>query len=638
MGRAEKYANVVDDYEKEQKALEKKKKKKIDKEEELSMTRELKFQEIQKKLDDTVTIGDAEELAKLEDETFDVDNTSEIEVEENVLANTDTLEIDTIEEVEETSEEEDPKKEEPKKEAPKKEAPKKEKIPELVSSKEMRKAKDEIEDDLYITSSLKPLRKRFKMKKVFKVLFTWLLIALGIIALYFFGFKPLYNYLVNSKPRKVFENSIHYVNQKIKEEFEGIKFDDKVLFTDLNFKINSNLDDLDGISQYYLGFSYGADPVNRKYQETRYIRINGSTYGDQYIEVDGKAYEHLIPMENYISLGNVEDISEDDEFYNEVGEDLKYLSDFFNQDNLYYFLDKQEEILLSLFEDGMFSKSSDEMDINGKTVKATRNTLKLNAVDYKRLHTKYIESILEDDKLVSIMAKFSNETVEEIRKELAEALKEEVKEDYELVFNIYTSITNKVLGFDISEEGFRIAYVYTKDKNYAIHLNLTEDEDCKEGKDCVVTNQEIIDITGEDKGTYTEAIIKYNSNTVAKLNLRSFDEKIDFDYELYIEGETYSGDCLVFTNKEEMSATADFSVKLKDNKYVDVKGEYVSRAPSNFAYVNFDKIISESKFDSELEDFKKSIGDNTVFNVLSFWIESLDDPTSIVSEEKTSNA
>ena len=55
MGRAEKYANVIDEYEEKLKKEEEK----------LSITRELKFSELQKEIDNTVTIADYEEIENI---------------------------------------------------------------------------------------------------------------------------------------------------------------------------------------------------------------------------------------------------------------------------------------------------------------------------------------------------------------------------------------------------------------------------------------------------------------------------------------------------------------------------------------------------------------------------------------------
>ena len=88
MGRAEKYADVIDKYEKGIKQLEEIEKKDKDleeeKEEKLSVTREIKYEELQKEIDNSVTIADYEEMTDMEEapKKKEITDTSEIQVED----------------------------------------------------------------------------------------------------------------------------------------------------------------------------------------------------------------------------------------------------------------------------------------------------------------------------------------------------------------------------------------------------------------------------------------------------------------------------------------------------------------------------------------------------------------------------
>ncbi len=624
MGRAEKYADVVQKYEEEQEALKAKQEvtetleEDIDEEveEKLSMTRELKFQEMQKKLDDTVTVGDAEEIVKLEEEDFDKDITSEIEIEQNALANTDTLEVETLDEDEEVEEIVEP---------PKKEK----KAPQLVSSKEIKKVKNEIEDDLYLTTSLKPFHKRFKLRKVFKVLFSIILFIVIILLIFFFGFKPLYNHLVNAKPRMVFDNTIDYVIDATKKEIEAFKFDNNIVYSDFNFNIDSNVERLGSLNSYSLGYRYGVDYANKKYQEDMYIKYNGEPYGVEYLENDNKAYLHMNPADNYVSLGNIDKLTAEDKYYSNTSDIMKKGSSFLNQKALFVFLDKEGMIIKSLFEDSMFSKTSDEMDVNGESVKVTRNTLKLNAVEYRKVIKKFIEANLNDSDLMREIASLTNSTPEEVKKELTSRLDIDVKDNYELVFNIYTNIGNKVLGFDISENGFRIAYLYQKDNNYNLHLNVTKNKDCKDEKKCENNEQRIIDVKGENKDNYTLIKIQYNGRDLATLNARSLKEKIDFDYELYVGKETYRGTVVTTIKNENQTGPIDVSIKMKDDKYIIIKGEYSTRVINNFGNINSENVINESRAEAEIDNYINKLSDKEIGEALLKWYDIFRNPEQV---------
>ena len=103
MGRAEKYADVIDKYEKGIKQLEeieiKDKEEAEEKEEKLSVTREIKYEELQKEIDNSVTIADYEELTDMEEAPIkkEVTDTSEIQIEDvpdEEEVSEDTLELE----------------------------------------------------------------------------------------------------------------------------------------------------------------------------------------------------------------------------------------------------------------------------------------------------------------------------------------------------------------------------------------------------------------------------------------------------------------------------------------------------------------------------------------------------------------
>ena len=138
--REKKFANILDDYPEE--VVEEIKE---ETQEKLSMTRELKFKELQDKIDEEDIVSSVTEEVKLE----------EIDTPDETI----TLELS------------------------KKELKQK--------AKEEKKERKAMQEDLYLTSSFKPLRKRFKLNKLFKFIFTLLLIIGALGALGYFVVWPL---------------------------------------------------------------------------------------------------------------------------------------------------------------------------------------------------------------------------------------------------------------------------------------------------------------------------------------------------------------------------------------------------------------------------------------------------------------
>ena len=184
--REKKYANILDDFPEdvvqeikdEIHELE-------DVEEKLSMTRELKFKELQDGIDN--------EQKTENDEVVSTHDTNDELIDDEPI----------IREVDLSLSKKEMKKQ----------------------FKEEKKAKKKAQEDLYLTSSFKPLRNRFRLKKVFKVLFS-LIFTIGILtSVAYFLILPLYNKYLASKPRAIFEHSIDYVAEELTKMVSENYFD-----------------------------------------------------------------------------------------------------------------------------------------------------------------------------------------------------------------------------------------------------------------------------------------------------------------------------------------------------------------------------------------------------------------------------
>ena len=148
------------------------------------MTRELKFKELHESEVEDIEVEEVVDTSELdltlEKEVVSVDDVKE-----------ETAEIKTDEVKEST-----------------------ENLPVVEESKG--KKKDKVSDELYLTSSFKPLRKRMGLGKVFKFLISLLLIVGIGFSLVFFLIIPIYNKFISSKPKAIFDNSINYVGEQIK--------------------------------------------------------------------------------------------------------------------------------------------------------------------------------------------------------------------------------------------------------------------------------------------------------------------------------------------------------------------------------------------------------------------------------------
>lgn len=572
--REKKFANILDDYPEE--VVEEIKE---ETQEKLSMTRELKFKELQDKIDEEDIVSSVTEEVKLE-------------------------ETDTPEETITL-------------ESSKKELKQK--------AKEEKKECKALQEDLYLTSSFKPLRKRFKLNKLFKFIFTLLLI-IGILGAFgYFVVWPLYNKYMDSKPKAIFEHAIDYIadtayntidsNWSYTDDFSSLEF---------GLMIESD-EDVDYANTYY-GFNFGFNDT----QAEEYIYIKNPETNEEYgisLLVDNDMMYYKTTLSD-IFYGSENDSEINFGLYDEDGEQISI-----SKEEIKYFIDTERNTIKKLLLDKYIKAEADEIEIDGKTIDVTKNSYTLTGEDFEVISDKYKDILLKDKKYLEIFAKIAGISVEEVKEEYFENVDTEVDEDYTLSFNIYTIKGNKVVGFDIEENGFRILYLYYNEDEFDFHLNLTTDEDCLEGRDCVMSNMMVLDLKGTYKDDYTEVVVEYNEDEVATLDIREFSfEKIDLDYDIdYMDFELegtlkidldtdkheYKAEVLVDIDGTEMNIV--FDLKLKDEfKLEEINPEKVEE-------------YTEKKFNDEVESFYYALDEVGLVDEFDLWFEtfmgSFDDGT-----------
>lgn len=581
--REKKYAGILDEYVEETKEIQE------EAEEKLSMTRELKFKDLQDKIDTEL-----------------IDDTAKKEAID--LSNTDTIDVPIVSEKHEDS-----------------------RIGEVSVTKidDVKQLKDN-NDDLYLTTSFKPFRKRFRLKKVFKVLFILVLLVACGAALIYFVILPFYNMYQDSRPKAIFEGSVDYIaNGIINVVDEGLyENESNSIYEDITLKIDTNIPELSFLSSSTLGYRYAVNSDKRIYEEFVYVKDGNDKYGISYIERDGKAYGKVSSSDNYILYGDVEDKEADDLFYQEMNEYLDSMANL-NKEDITYYIEKERDVFKELLDDKYISFEKDELEINGEELVVIRNSFSLDAKAYIELSKKYNELMLKDNKYLEILAHLNEMSVEEV-KETYFGEVEEVEDDYSLVFNIYTINGTTVVGFDIEENGFRDIYAYFKDGNFDIHLNLTDNEECLEGKDCVLSDMMVIDLIGVKKDTYIEVNIEYNEQEIAKLEVRNFDlDKIDFDYIITYEGESVKGDFLMVLDLEKSLYYLDLSCKY-DESYINLNLNLDLEDDSEFGYIDNDKVIeyTDKKFEDELNVLGLELEELGLLDVYDFWYSLVMDTSS----------
>lgn len=523
MMREKKYANVLDDY---QEVIEEEKKEQS--EEKLSMTRELKFKELQDNIDNEDVVAPMKTRVEVRKEkelkTMELSNTLN---EVKALEETGKVEIDK----------------------------------ETISDKEVMGGKTS-NDDLYLTASFKPFKKRFRMKKVFKVLFSMIFVTLLVVLVTYFVGIPLYNKYLNSKPKAIFENTIDYIAAEVYNVIDSNYYEQQdYSFFELNFMFDTNSEEFKDYSGMYLGTRVQTEGDN--FEELIYVKdsVTSEEYGLKLINKDGIEYSKFSHSDKYFKY----DIEEDsnDSLVIEENDELSFLS--LTKEEYKYLIEKERDAYKVILDNEYISYEADEIEIDGKSLDVVKNSFTIDEKNYEVIVKKFNEILLDDDKYLEIYAKFVGTNVSDVKEEyFSDDI--EVEEDYTLTYNIYTVSGNKVVGIDVEENGFRIVYLYFNENYFDLHLNLTNDEDCLEGKDCALENSMVIDLTGTKKKDYTEVVVKYNDSKVATLDVRSFNfDKIDLDYEIDYMDTSLEGSLLLNMDTEKQA----YSIELETQDDVE---------------------------------------------------------------------
>lgn len=684
--REQKYANVVEEYEKKlEKEREKKKAKELakaeaeakeaelakiaaeakeaedKKQEELSMTREIKFEEVRKQIEEDAALEErlgeleAKKAKKLEKEIAELE---EVEIpnlekqktikrakKEKVAPKKDKERVtetiaqlkkldDTIErpieveEKEKSLDTEDIQLEELLNSVKKKKNSKKQ-----IESDED-KEKSGKEEDIFLTASLKPIKKKFRFGKLFKVMLTFLIVVLALGALGYFVALPMYKKYVDSRPKMIFDNTIEKLSTEYGNVFKKLmSASGENSYIDFNFRINTNDSDLYVLSNYNFGYSFGVDPNNDSLESTVYLKDGKQLYGISSIRNNDNYYLKTTTSDEYLDVTT--EMSDDEK--KSVIDRISYLyqaSSNISEEDVDYFINKNVEILKELFDKSLITAENDEIEVDGNKIKVVKNSFKINRKDAEKLIKRYFEFINEDKRLLKIYNTLTDEEEKNREIDAADYIND-LSDDYSFVFNIYTIDGTKVVGADMEEDGFRFFYYYSTEEAFNLFIDLTTDEECVNGADCNLSKQDIYEITGKKNNNAYDVKINYNGQKVADLVVRSFTiDKIDLDYEVTIKEEIYKGNVLLLSDFDDFSFNLDFSIK-SNGDYVNVNLFIDLEQNKKIGIVDEKKVVkyTEKVYNKQVEDLYKSMDEEGLAEGFEFWYLIMTSPDVFVDDE-----
>jgi len=272
------------------------------------------------------------------------------------------------------------------------------------------------EEDIYLTTTFKPLTFSKKVRKnVLKPIFILLIIVGIIAAIGYFLIYPLYFKYIYRNPKEVFTNFIQEVEPIINSYTIDKGNNTK---KNIKFNVESNYENLISLNDTNYEIIYGTNNndsdliVNNNLNSVNYLKRNSSEYYNYNNDNITNSYK-LKDEDNLLyKLNNVLEY----DLNNEINEFFSELKNMLNDDRLSY----EEETIVIL----------------GKDTKVTRNSLKLNKEDVSKLFNYNF------------------------------------KRNIDLVINIYQK-NNIFKGIDIEYNGFRIFYYYKDGNKIDAYISLS---------------------------------------------------------------------------------------------------------------------------------------------------------------------
>ena len=251
---------------------------------------------------------------------------------------------------------------------------------------------------------------------------------------------------------------------------------DSVVKVSTNIKFDSKAEGMDFLKNYSLDYSVTTDVNN------------------------GSSLMNFGMLEKGNSILNANMFLKDDKIYVQSKEltDKTYYIDgilskdsnsSINTDDLYYLVDVFEKALKESLKDEKPTKSDITLSLDGTSIKAKDNLYTIDKNNYKRVTENSVNVILNDEKAISILAKFTGSEASEIKKELEEA-KNDDSFDETAKISVYTKgFLNEFVGFNIEdEEGTYLRYIVDGKKESLVFAM------DKDNRLSIVGNDEVADI------------------------------------------------------------------------------------------------------------------------------------------------
>lgn len=407
---------------------------------------------------------------------------------------------------------------------------------------------DEEEEDIYITRSFQPIKKKKRLKrsvvKFFKILFVLAILGIG----GYFVFNKVMDIYNSTRPLYIYRAFVDGVVDESTRVLGNINVDEYKLDIDVDTNMKS---------YEYLNngnFGYGFNVKEDKYQDYIY-------YVDNYEEVG--IYTLINDEKMYKQYSNNDDVYKVKYEDSNIRELIEFVS--LNYDNLDDIIEGNGNIINDILKEEYIKVLDDEIDVNGENI--TVKCLSLEITD--EIINEYIKEFKNDKELVNKMSKLLNKDEDKLVRYMEDKLNDMEGNK----FNLYVTKDYKLVGFDYEIDGFRDVYVYYYNDSYDVSIKYDK------------YIKYLLNSLGIEVGNINNLNLKINddnkinvaadNNDKFNLIVKEFDKSvISFEYKnnssTKVMEVVIKKDSIVVEYKNDNGKYFDMDITLSKNEYSDM--------------------------------------------------------------------
>lgn len=335
-------------------------------------------------------------------------------------------------------------------------------------------------------------KEKTKINKIKNQISNFFIVILGIVIVILIGFY-VFSTIITNRPQFIYKNIINNIFNGAENIYKNNISLDKSKYISGNLVFNTNDEEYKILNDEQINYNFGVDLVNKKAEAEIILKENNNEIINVLTEVkNNNVYLFLNKLFNQTILIDEETLEK-----NNI--DINSLFDEFNENSdILFIINEFQGITNSVLNELNYEVKEESLKINDSNVKVKRMDLVFNKENIKTIFQIYTNRILDNDKLMEKLSKFTNSSVDEIKNNLLSLRKEielsEINEENTKVSVFLSGIFNNLIKISYEQDNKELIS-YTNYKNHKI-LKLDNLEiKVEEEKLSVISDNKIV-ITG----------------------------------------------------------------------------------------------------------------------------------------------